>query len=743
MRRQILPVARQALQVLQVVKVPGSGPAETSSPLLRDGAKGLLQAARAFSSAPPPPSNTMEVFVDGNPVQVPKGVTVLHACDAAGIEIPRFCYHERLSIAGNCRMCLVEVEKSPKPQASCAMPAMPGMRIKTNTPLVKKAREGVMEFLLMNHPLDCPICDQGGECDLQDQAMMYGSDRGRFVEYKRTVEDKNLGPLVKTVMTRCIHCTRCVRFAKEVAGIEDLGVTGRGRDSEIGTYIERLLVSELSGNVIDLCPVGALTSKPYAFTARPWELKNTESVDVTDAIGANIRIDSRGSEVMRIVPRLNEDVNEEWLTDKARFCYDGLKRQRLFAPMVRSEVTERLEVASWPEALATVADVLTKTKGEDILAVGGQLADAEALIALKDLMNRLGCERLTFEGRVPELDADVRSGYLLNTGLANLEEADVVLLVGTDLRSEAPLVNTRLRKGAVLGRVKVAAIGPEGMDLTYPFQHLGASAATLVQLAEGRHPYAATLATAKKPAVIVGMGLLRRPDSASLLLALHSLCEHAGVVKEGWNGYNILHTAASQVGGLDVGFLPGPEAALIESPPKVVYLLGADTLTEEDIPKDAFVIYQGHHGDKGASMAHVVLPGAAYTEKEATYVNTEGRVQMTQKAVPVIGGSRDDWKIIRAVSEVAGVQLPYDTTDQVRARLAEVAPHLVHLDQVEDSTWLNGETFGHRPVAQLQPEVPFKAFIDNFYMTDPITRASQTMAKCTAAREKQSKVHLQ
>eukprot|EP00850_Spirogloea_muscicola_P008998 SM000049S16769 [mRNA] locus=s49:783284:786658:+ [translate_table: standard] len=631
-------------------------------------------------------------------------------------------------------MCLVEVEKSPKPVASCAMPVMPGMKIKTGTPLVRKAREGVMEFLLLNHPLDCPICDQGGECDLQDQAMAFGSDRGRFTEYKRTVVDKNFGPLVKTVMTRCIHCTRCVRFAKEVAGVEDLGMTGRGRESEISTYVEKLLSSELSGNVIDLCPVGALTSKPYAFTARNWELKSTESIDVTDSIGANINLQSRGSEVMRVLPRLNEEVNEEWISDKARFSYDGLKRQRLFAPMVRSSETGRLEVSSWPDALKVVAAAAKDVKGENMAAIAGKLADAEAVMALKDLMNRLGCDRLACEGDWPDMEADVRSGYLLNSGIAGVEEADVALLVGTDPRSEAPLLNARLRKVAITGRLKVASIGPK-LDLTYSHEHLGDGTLALKQLAEGRHPFAAKLATASKPLVIVGAGVFQRKDRDSILAALHTITELGGVVKEGWNGYNILHLAAGRVAGLDLGFLPGPQAFFNKTFPKFLYLLGADEVTAEDIPDDCFVVYQGHHGDRGASLANVILPGAAYTEKEATFVNTEGRVQVTRPAVPLVGSSRDDWKIVRALSEVVGKRLPYDTVAQLRERICEVAPHMAYVDEREDSSWLNGETFGHRQYGQFS-SAPFEKTISNFYQTDSITRASQVMAKCTAAKLK-------
>eukprot|EP00270_Netrium_digitus_P008358 TRINITY_DN2498_c0_g1_i1.p1 TRINITY_DN2498_c0_g1~~TRINITY_DN2498_c0_g1_i1.p1 ORF type:complete len:708 (+),score=171.22 TRINITY_DN2498_c0_g1_i1:250-2124(+) len=623
---------------------------------------------------------------------------------------------------------------------------MPGMKIKTDTPMVKKAREGVMEFLLLNHPLDCPICDQGGECDLQDQSMVYGSDRGRFTEYKRSVEDKNLGPLVKTVMTRCIHCTRCVRFAKEIAGVEDLGVTGRGRDSEIGTYIERVMVSELSGNVIDICPVGALTSKPYAFTARNWELKSTESIDVSDAIGASIRVDSRGSEVMRIVPRLNEQVNEEWISDKARFWYDGLKRQRLFAPMVRNKTTGRLEVASWPDALMKIAKEVKGIDGKDMAAVAGKLADAESVLALKEMMTRLGCSKFMLEGSWSEAEADVRSGYLLNTTIAGLEDADVALLIGTDPRTEAPLLNARLRKGAVARTLTVASIGAR-LDLTYPHMHLGEGADTLQALAAGKHPFASTVLKAERPIVIVGASVMQREDRAAILSALHTICKKGGVVKEGWNGYNLLHLAAGHVGALDVGFVSGPKAHRNKGPSKFLYLLGADEVKESHIAKDAFIVYQGHHGDKGASLADVVLPGAAYTEKEATYVNTEGRVQLTRPAVPVVGSSRDDWKIIRALSELLGVRLPYDTVNQLRERLAEVAPHLVRVEEVEEPLWLDGVALqlaasAAAPAPPAPSSAPFANAIPNFYMTDVISRASQTMAKCTAEKQRQLKTPL-
>ncbi|EIE20556.1 NADH:ubiquinone oxidoreductase 76 kDa subunit, partial [Coccomyxa subellipsoidea C-169] len=654
------------------------------------------------------------------------------ACSAAGVDIPRFCYHQRLSIAGNCRMCLVEVEKSPKPVASCAMPAGPGMNIKTDTPLVKKAREGVMEFLLINHPLDCPICDQGGECDLQDQSMHFGSDRGRFTEMKRSVQDKNLGPLVKTVMTRCIHCTRCVRFATEVAaGVQDLGMTGRGNASEIGTYVEKAMASELSGNVIDLCPVGALTSKPYAFTARNWELKSTESVDVSDAMGQNIRVDARGLEVMRIVPVQNDAVNEEWISDKARFQYDGLKRQRLNVPLVKGP--NGLESATWEEALLAAKAAISEVKGNEMSFIAGKLADAESLIALKDLANRLGSGNLKVEAGAPLLDADVRSNYLANSTIAGIDRADVILLIGTNPRMEAPVFNARIRK-TFLDGAHVALVGEE-VDLTFPVEHLGAGPDALAAILKGS-PMLKRLKEAARPAVIVGPGVLNRPDSAAVMQQVHELVEKAEVVKDGWNGYNVLHDTASRVAALDIGFAPSARAASAPAP-KLVYLLGSDDFDAADVPADAFVIYQGHHGDKGAARADIVLPGAAYTEKNATFVNFEGRSQRTKAAVPRVGDARNDWEIVRALSELLEKPLPYDTVEQVRSRLADVAPHFVEVDTVQSPMWLNGEYFkafkdrAGKVSAQAQP---FSSPISNFFQTDVISRTSINMAKAAHAR---------
>lgn len=684
--------------------------------------------------------NQVEVFVDGRSIMVDPGTTVLQACEKAGMQIPRFCYHERLSVAGNCRMCLVEIEKVPKPVAACAMPVMKGWNILTDSDKTRKAREGVMEFLLANHPLDCPICDQGGECDLQDQSMQFGSDRSRFTEGKRAVEDKNIGPLIKTIMTRCIQCTRCVRFASEIAGVEDLGTTGRGNDLQIGTYVEKMFMSELSGNVIDICPVGALTSKPYAFTARPWETRKTESIDVLDALGSNIVVSTRGGEVMRVLPRLNEDINEEWISDKTRFAYDGLKRQRLTQPMVKNE-SGQLVATSWEDVLTRVAGALQGAQGTDVAAVVGGLVDAEALVALKDLLNRLNSENLCTEEVFPMTGAgsDLRSNYLLNTGIAGIEDADVLLLVGTNPRYEAPLFNARIRKSWLHNELRVALVGRE-VDLSYTYDHLGESAKTLQEIAAGTHPFSQVLAKAKRPVVVVGSSALQREDGAAIMAAVSTISQNARISSEvegSWKVLNVLHRVASQVAALDLGYKPGVEA-IRTNPPKVLFLLGADAgcITRQDLPKDSLIIYQGHHGDVGAPMADIILPGAAYTEKCSTYVNTEGRAQQTRVAVTAPGLAREDWKVIRAISELAGVTLPYDTLDEVRDRLAEISPNLVRYDDVEEANYFkqaNELSKGVDQAVLTAPLIPPQLTVEDFYMTDPISRASQTMAKCVKA----------
>ncbi|MCC7259709.1 MAG: NADH-quinone oxidoreductase subunit G [Alphaproteobacteria bacterium] len=673
----------------------------------------------------------VKLTIDGTEVEVPAGSTVIQACEQVGIEIPRFCYHERLEIAGTCRMCLVEISPGPpKPQASCAMPVAENMVVKTDTPMIKKAREGVMEFLLANHPLDCPICDQGGECDLQDQAMAYGRGSSRFHEHKRAVKDKYMGPLVKTQMTRCIHCTRCIRFMEDVAGVPELGAVNRGGHMEVTTYIEKALTSELSGNIIDLCPVGALTSKPYAFTARPWELKHTESIDVMDAVGSNIRLDSRGPQVVRVLPRLNEDVNEEWISDKTRFACDGLKLQRLDRPMVRKG--GKLQEATWQEAFDAIVERTRGLPGEKIAAIAGDLADCEAMMALKDLMDKLGSPHTDCRQDGAHLDASIRAGYLFNTTIAGIEQADYCLLIGSNPRHEAPIINARLRKRYLAGGFHVASVGPE-VELTYPVEELGNDSTILEKSLGSNTAIVEALKKAERPMIIIGQGALKREDGAQLLALVRQLAEKYGVVKDGWNGFNVLHTAAARVGGLDLGFVPGEKGrdvrnilrGTLDIEIEVVYLLGADEIDMSRLGR-AFVIYQGHHGDKGAHRADVILPGAAYTEKDATYVNTEGRVQQTQMAIFPPGQAKEDWKIVRALSEAMGRKLPYDTLEQLRARMVKLAPHFAKVGEVAQAAW---GAFGAKGSLKANS---FDPAIENFYMTDPISRVSPTMAECSA-----------
>ncbi|NNG03278.1 MAG: NADH-quinone oxidoreductase subunit G [Inquilinus sp.] len=669
-----------------------------------------------------------KLTIDGIEIEVAPGTSVLQACEQLGIEIPRFCFHERLSVPANCRMCLVEMERSPKPIASCAMPCGDGMVIRTDTEVVHKARKGVMEFLLINHPLDCPICDQGGECDLQDQAMAFGFDRSRYAENKRAVKEKNLGPLIKTFMTRCIHCTRCIRFADEIAGTPELGATGRSEQMEVGTYIEKAITSELSGNLIDICPVGALTSKPYQFNARPWELRKTETIDVLDAVGSNIRVDARGGEVMRVLPRLHEDVNEEWISDRTRFACDGLRRQRLDRPYVRCD--GKLRPASWDEAFAAIAERLEGLDGSQIAALAGDLCDAESMLALKELMAALGSANLDCRQDGAALDPAARAGYLFNTTIAGIEQADAILIVGANPRWEATMVNARIRKRWLMGGLSVGVIGPN-VDLGYRTDHLGAGPQTLQELAAGDHAFAKTLAKAERPMLIVGMGALARPDGAAVLAAARSAAETFGLVKEDWNGFNVLHTAAARVGGLELGFVPGEggrgTAGILDGARngevKLVWLLGADEIGADRFG-DAFVVYQGHHGDRGAHRADVILPGAAYTEKNGTYVNTEGRPQRGKQAVFPPGEAREDWKILRAFSDRVGRTLPYDSLEQLRGHMAQVAPRLARIDEIEPAEW---QAFGK---AGKMDAAPFASPVEVFYMTDPISRASATMAKC-------------
>jgi NADH-quinone oxidoreductase subunit G len=615
------------------------------------------------------------------------------------------------------------------------MPVGEGMVIKTDTDKVKKARNGVMEFLLINHPLDCPICDQGGECDLQDQAMAYGFDRSRYEENKRAVSEKYMGPLIKTIMTRCIQCTRCVRFATEVAGVEEIGLVNRGENAEI-TTLEQAIDSELSGNLVDVCPVGALTSKPYAFVARPWELRKTDSIDVLDAVGSNIRVDTRGREVMRVLPRLHEDVNEEWINDKTRHACDGLGRQRLDRPYLRNGAG-RLEAVSWQVAFKAIAERLKGVAGSKVAAIAGDLCDAESMLALKDLMAGLGSPNLDCRQDGAKIDAATRGAYLFNTTIAGIERADACLIVGANPRREAAMVNARLRKRSLHGGFKVGLIGQQA-DLTYPYAYLGAGAETLGEIAAGKGAFAEVLEQAKRPMIILGMGALARPDGAAVLAAARAVAERYGLAKDAWNGFNLLHTAAARVGGLDLGFLPGEGGRDLEGilagcedgSIEVLYLLGADELPMGrlgEAGKGPFVIYQGHHGDAGAHRADVILPGAAYTEKNATYVNTEGRVQLARLAAFPPGEAREDWTILRALSETVGKKLPYDNLGQLRQRLIEANRVFAAVDQIEPAAW---GAFGKEGTLD---KAPFVSPVKTFYMTDPISRASLTMAQCAEA----------
>jgi NADH-quinone oxidoreductase subunit G len=677
--------------------------------------------------------------VDGTEIEVPDHYTLLQAAEEAGAEVPRFCFHERLSVAGNCRMCLVEVKGGPpKPAASCAMGVRdlrPGPNgevpeIFTKTPMVKKAREGVMEFLLINHPLDCPICDQGGECDLQDQAMAFGVDSSRFHENKRAVEDKYIGPLVKTIMTRCIHCTRCVRFTTEVAGISELGATGRGEDMEITTYLERAMTSELQGNVIDLCPVGALTSKPYAFQARPWELGKTQSVDVMDAVGSAIRVDTRGREVMRILPITNEAVNEEWISDKTRFVWDGLRTQRLDRPYVKKGV--RLQPASWSEAFAAIAGAVQKAAPEKIGAIAGDLASVEEMYALKALMQSIGSPNLDCRQDGTKLDPSLgRASYVFNPTIEGIEQADALLIVGADPRIEAAVLNARIRKRWRMGEFPIGVIG-EGGDLRYDYTHLGAGTETLAELAEGRGAFHTVLTNAQRPMIIVGQGALARPDGATVLGRAAKIAEAVGAVTGDWNGFAVLHTAAGRVGGLDLGFVPaegGKDVAGMMGAMDVLFLLGADEIDMNAVG-GAFTVYIGTHGDAGAHRADVILPGATYTEKSATYVNTEGRVQMTNRAGFAPGDAREDWAILRALSEVLGHKLPFDSLSQLRSKLYAEYPHFAAIDRIAPGT--ADQVLALAKLGGKLDPAPFVSPIADFYLTNPIARASAVMAECSA-----------
>jgi NADH-quinone oxidoreductase subunit G len=665
--------------------------------------------------------------VNGVEVEFEPGMTVLQVAELAGEEIPRFCYHERLSIAGNCRMCLVEVKPGPpKPQASCALPAAENQEIFTNTPMVKKAREGVLEFLLINHPLDCPICDQGGECDLQDETLGYGRDDTRYQENKRAVEEKYMGPLVKTVMTRCIQCTRCVRYVTEIAGVPEIGMISRGEDAEITTYLEQAIHSEMTGNVVDLCPVGALTHKPWAFNYRPWELKKTETVDVMDAVGANIRVDARGAEVMRVLPRVNEAINEEWIDDKTRYAVDGLMRQRLDRPYIRKG--KKLVPATWAEAFDAIAAKMKKAPADRVGVIAGDLQDAESMKAALDLFTSLGVANIDARQDGSVLGAGPRESWLFNSTIAGLESADAIMLIGTNPRLEAPLVNARLRKHWLATGVRIGVVGDKA-DLNYDYHYVGAGAASLQQMFDGHGAIKAL-----KPAFIVGSGVLAREDGAAILNVVGAGAAKLGVVTDGWNGFNVLHTAASRVGALDMGFIPGKGGLAAKAMVKkgaldVLFLLGADEIDTAD--SDAFVVYMGTHGDAGAHRADVILPGAAYTEKAGIYVNMEGRVQMANRAIFPKGEAREDWAILRALSDRLGAKLPYDSLIALRRKLIADHPTFGQVDYAPGSmpASLDLTKLGKKGAIS---DVAFTSPVTDFYQTNPIARASVTMAECSA-----------
>jgi NADH-quinone oxidoreductase subunit G len=674
-----------------------------------------------------------KLIVDGKEIDVPAEYTLLQACEAAGAEIPRFCYHERLSIAGNCRMCLVEVKGGPKPVASCAWgvrDCRPGPKgeppeISTRSPMVKKAREGVMEFLLINHPLDCPICDQGGECDLQDQAMGYGVDTSRFAENKRAVEDKYLGALVKTSMNRCIQCTRCVRFSAEVCGAPEMGATGRGEDMEITTYLESALTSELQGNLVDICPVGALTSKPYAFAARPWELGKTQSIDVMDGVGSAIRIDTRGREVMRILPRVNEAVNEEWISDKTRHVVDGLRTQRLDRPYIRED--GQLRAASWQEAFAAIAAQAGHLDGKRIGAIAGDLAAVEEMFALKELLAKCGSTNLAVQGGDAFYPKAGRASYIFNPTIAGIDQADALLIIGSNPRTEAAIINARIRKRWRSGQLKIGVVGAKA-NLTYSHDYIGAGPDSLNELAAGKHSFANVLNGAKNPIVLVGAGSLARQDGAAMLALAAKIASDVGAIKDGWNGFGVLHDTASRVGALDIGFSGGLSAAQMTTfgTLDVLFLLGADEVKPAD---GTFVVYIGTHGDRGAHRADVILPGAAYTEKQGLYVNTEGRVQMANRAAFPPGEAREDWAIIRALSDVLDKRLPFDSLGALRQAIFKSVPHLMRIDQIEAGNPADLKALAGKSGSI--DKAPFKASVEDFYLTNPIARASAVMAECS------------
>lgn len=672
----------------------------------------------------------VKITIDAREYEVIPSLTVLQACKYLSIEIPHFCYHDRLDIAGNCRMCLVELDKAPKLIASCAVQVTENMVIHTRSAKVIEARKGVMEFLLINHPLDCPICDQGGECDLQDQAVAYGMGLGRFNFPKRAIEEKNFGPLIKTHMTRCIHCMRCIRFLDDIAGVRDLGSIYRGEDMEIDTYIERGIKSELSGNIIDLCPVGALTSKPYAFTARPWELSHCETIDVLDATGSAIRIDTRGREIMRILPRVHEEINEEWLSDKARFSYDGLKKKRLDRPYLRTEGI--LRETTWQQALQAAADKLLTTK--KIGAIAGDLSDCEAMFCLKELFNNLGSNAIECRQDNAKLSTKIRGHYLFNTTIADIEKADLCFLIGTNPRIEAPIINARIRKRYVESTVDknflIANLGPK-IDLGYEYVSLGQDIHILEEIYNDQHSFAKQLTRAQHAMLILGQEVLTRTDGASILYLASKIAEKYQMIRNDWNGFNILHTSAARVGGLEIGFTQGDKLNihdLLASDLDVLYLLNADDFDINAIDENVFVIYQGHHGDHSAYRADIILPGATYAEKDAIYVNTEGRAQYAYAAVSPPGLARIDWQIICDLARYVVKDLDYKNIEEIREKLAKQSPCFAHVNNIVPSKWQSLS----KPKKYFLNASSIVLKQNNFYTANSISRASQIMTQCAA-----------
>ena len=658
-----------------------------------------------------------KVKIDGIEIEVQEGVTVLQACEIAGKEIPRFCYHERLSIAGNCRMCLVEMERSPKPVASCAMPVAEGQVIFTNTEMVKKAREGVMEFLLINHPLDCPICDQGGECDLQDQSVNYGGRSSRYDLNKRSVKEKYMGPLIKTQMNRCIHCTRCIRFAEEIAGVPDLGAINRGENMEITTFLEKTVDSELSANVIDLCPVGALTSKPYAFEARPWELNKTETIDVMDAVGSNIRVDTKGWEVKRILPRINEDINEEWISDKTRYACDGLLVNRIDQPHIRKE--GKLVECSWEEAFLAISEKINKTA--NIGGLIGDMVDLETTYALKTLIQSVsGSVSVDFRQKDFYIDPTHPANYLFNSSISGIDSADLILLIGSNPRLEATIVNSRIRKNFVNKKTEIFSIGNPG-DQTYKINYLGDNLSILNEIVNEKNSFVEKLKKSKKPIFVIGESVLNSKQGKYVLETSKNILKKYNAL----DGLNILHKNASSVGALMLGAYNLTQDVLKN---EILYLVGADEI--EIDKKNKFIIYQGSHGSKNAKIADVVLPGAAYTEKNSLYVNLEGRLQSTYKASFPPGNAKEDWKILRALSEVLKKPLKFNTVEQLRSVILDSFTIIPEIDQLPK---VDIASLGVTSVDSLESKVNFIPI--NYYQTNEIARSSKTMMECKVARE--------